>query len=149
MHNVATGVAILLAGAAAAGILARPVAAEQMTLYSLATGDRMVDLGQEGGAGNMTLWHSEIQDEAGNKLGTGAGACIRLDAAGNVMCDLVIEHDGHGTINVSGVQVVEPATATLTILGGTGAYQGATGTVRSTPVENRARFRYEIDYRVD
>jgi len=141
MRNVATAIAILL--------LAGPAAAEQMTLYSLATEDRFVDLGQEGGAGNMTLWHSEIQDEAGNKLGTGAGTCIRLDAAGNVMCDLVIEHDGHGTINVSGVQVAEPATATLTILGGTGAYQGATGTVRSTPVENRARFRYEIDYRVD
>lgn len=141
MHKVGTGIAILL--------LAGAASAEQMTLYSLATEDRFVDLGQEGGAGNMTLWHSEIQDEAGGKLGTGAGTCIRLDAAGNVMCDIVIEHDGHGTINVSGVQVAEPETATLTILGGTGVYQGATGTVRSTPVEDRARFKYEIDYRLD
>jgi hypothetical protein len=141
MHTVAAVVAILLVAGAAA--------AERMTLYSLAAGDRFVDLGQAGGAGNMTLWHSEIQDEAGNKLGTGAGACIRLDAAGNAMCDLVIQHDGRGTINVSGMQVAEPATSTLTIVGGTGDYQGATGTVRSTPVEDRARFKYEIDYRVD
>jgi hypothetical protein len=141
MHHVATVAAILL--------LAGAAAAEQMTLYSLATDDRFVDLGQDGGAGNMTLWHSEIQDEEGNRLGTGAGACIRLDAAGNAMCELVIQHDGHGTINVSGVQVAEPATATLTIVGGTGDYQGATGTVKSTPVEDRARFKYEIDYRTD
>ena len=141
MHNVSIGVAILL--------LAGAAAAEQMTLYSLATADRFVDLGQAGGVGNMTLWNSELQDEAGNKLGTGAGVCIRLDAAGNIMCDLVIEHDGRGTINVSGMQVAEPATATVTILGGTGDYQGATGTVRSAPVEDRARFKYEIDYRVD
>jgi hypothetical protein len=65
------------------------------------------------------------------------------------MCDLTIEHDGHGTLIVSGVQVVEPATATLTIVGGTGDYQGATGTVGSTPIEDRARFRYEIDYRIE
>ena len=72
LHAAICAAILLLAGAAAA---------EQLTLYSLATGDRFVDLGQDGGAGNMTLWHSEIQDEEGNRLGTGAGACIRLDAA--------------------------------------------------------------------
>jgi hypothetical protein len=141
MHHAAIGAAVLL--------LAEAAAAGQMTLYSLATDDRFVELGQDGGAGNMTLWHSQIQDREGNRLGTGAGVCIRLDAAGNAMCEWVIQHDGRGAINVSGVQVAEPATATLTIVGGTGDYQGATGTVRSTPVEDRARFKYEIDYRTD
>ena len=141
MHHAAIGAAVLL--------LAEAAAAEQLTLYSLATGDRFVELDQAGGAGNMTLWNSAIQDEQGNRLGTGAGVCIRLDAAGHHMCNLVIDHDGHGTINVSGVQVAEPATATLTMIGGTGEYQGATGTVESTPVEDRARFKYEIDYRTD
>lgn len=130
-------------------VIAGAAAAEQMTLYNVATGDHFVELGQEGGAGNMILWNSDMEDEQGNKLGTGAGSCIRVDAAGNYMCNMTIDHDGHGTINVSGVQVVEPATSTLTIVGGTGDYQGATGTVRSTPVEDRARFKYEIDYRTD
>jgi hypothetical protein len=141
MHHLAICAALLIAAGAAA--------AEQLTLYNLATGDRFVELGQDGGVGDMTLWHSDLQDEQGNKLGTGAGVCTRLDAAGNHMCDLTIEHDGHGTLIVSGVQVVEPATATLTIVGGTGDYQGATGTVGSTPIEDRARFRYEIDYRIE
>jgi hypothetical protein len=141
MYHAMLCVALLLAAGAAA--------AEQMTLYNVATGDHFVELGQEGGAGDMILWNSDMEDEAGNKLGTGAGTCIRLDAAGNHMCNLTIQHDGHGTINVSGVQVVEPETSTLTIVGGTGDYEGITGTVRSTPVEDRARFKYEIDYRSD
>ena len=130
-------------------LIAGGAAAEQMTLFNVATDDRFVELGQAGGAGDMILWSSDMEDEAGNKLGTGAGTCIRLDAAGNYMCHMTIGHDDHGTINVSGVQMAEPETSTLTITGGTGDYQGATGTVRSTPVEDRARFKYEIDYRLD
>lgn len=130
-------------------LLAFDAAAEQMTLYNVATGDHFVDLGQDGGAGNMILWNSDMEDGAGNKVGTGAGSCIRVDAAGNHMCNMTIDHDGHGTLVVSGVQVVEPATSVLAIVGGTGDYQGATGTLKSTPVEDRARFKYEIDYRTD
>jgi hypothetical protein len=144
MYHAAICAALLVV----AGV-ANVAAAEQVTLYNVAAGDHFVDLGQDGGAGNMILWNSDMQDEQGNKLGTGAGTCIRLDAPGNHMCNLTIHHDGHGTIIVSGVQVVEPAASTLTIVGGTGDYQGATGTVRSTPVEDRARFKYEIDYRTD
>ena len=141
MHHLTICAVMLVAAGAAA--------AEQITLYNVATGDRFVELGRDGGAGNMILWHSDMEDERGEKLGTGAGTCIRLDAAGNHMCDLTIHHDGHGTLNASGVQAVEPEPSTLTIIGGTGDYQGATGTLRSTPVEDRARFRYEIDYRAD
>ena len=108
MHHLAICAVMLVAAGAAA--------AEQITLYNVATG---------------------------------AGTCIRLDAAGNHMCDLTIHHDGHGTLNASGVQAVEPEPSTLTIIGGTGDYQGATGTLKSTPVEDRARFKYEIDYRTD
>ena len=141
MRHAAIGTAILL--------FAGSAAAEQMTLYNVATDDRFVELGKEGGAGDMILWHSEVQDEAGNRLGTGAGTCIRLDAAGNHFCNLTIHHDGRGAINASGMQAEEPAPSALTIVGGTGDYQGITGTLRSTPVEDRARFKYEIDYRTD
>jgi hypothetical protein len=141
MHHAAIGAAILL--------LAGAAAAEQMTLYNVATGDRFVELGQDGGVANMILWNSDMEDEQGDKLGTGAGTCIRVDAAGNHMCHMTIQLDGHGALIVSGLQVVEPAPSALAIVGGTGNYRGATGTVRSTPVEDRARFKYEIDYRTD
>jgi hypothetical protein len=55
-----------------------------------------------------------------DEQGEKLGSCVRVDAAGN-----------------------------LTIVGGTGAYDGIIGTVGSTPVEQRARFRYETDYRLD
>jgi hypothetical protein len=141
MRHAAICAALLLAAGAAA--------AERITMYNIATGDHFIELDRDSGAGNMILWHSDMQDEQGKRLGSGAGTCIRIDASGNHMCNITIDHDGHGTLNVSGVQTVEPETSTLTIVGGTGDYQGATGTVRSTPVEDRARFRYEIDYRID
>ena len=130
-------------------LLAFDAAAEQMTLYNVATGDHFIGLGQEGGAGDMILWHSEVQDEAGTRLGVGAGTCIRLDAAGNHFCNLTIHHEGRGAINASGMQAEEPTPSALTIVGDTGDYQGITGTLRSTPIEDRARFKYEIDYRID
>jgi hypothetical protein len=141
MHHAAICATLLVAASTAA--------AEQITLYNVATVDRFVELNQDGGVGNMILWHSDMEDERGNKLGTGAGTCIRLDPAGNHMCNLTIHHDGRGILNASGVQAVEPKTSTLTIIGGTGDYQGATGILESTPVEDRARFRYEIDYQTD
>lgn len=50
---------------------------------------------------------------------------------------------------LNGVQLVEPETSTLTIVGGTDEYEGITGKIQSTPVEDRARFKYEVDYRID
>lgn len=141
MYQAAICAAILLTAGAAV--------AEQMTLFNVATGDHFVELGQDGSAGDMILWHSELQDEAGNRLGVGAGVCTRLDAAGNHFCNMTIHHDGRGAINASGMQAAEPAPSAMTIVGGTGDYEGITGTLRSTPVEDRARFKYEIDYRKD
>jgi hypothetical protein len=139
--------AIMLAAALLSN--AAPAAAEWLTLYSLATGDSFIESGREGGVGDMILWNSELQDEQGNRVGTDAGACIRVDAGGNHVCDIILDHEDRGLMNLSGVQLAEPRTSTLTIVGGTGAYEGITGVVESTPVEDRARFRYEIDYRTD
>jgi len=130
-------------------LVAAPAAAEQMTLYSYAAGDHFVEFGREGGIGDLTVWNGELQDEAGNRLGTDAGTCIRVDAEGAHVCTIVIDHEGHGIINLNGVQKPEPRPSTLVIVGGTGAYEGITGSLSSTPVEDRARFKYEIDYRVD
>jgi hypothetical protein len=130
-------------------LAATPAAAERLTLYSLATGDRFVEFGRQGGVGDLILWNSELQDAQGNKVGTDTGSCIRVDAAGNHLCNIVIDHAGHGKMNFNGVQLTEPQISTLTILGGTDDYEGATGVIRSTPVEDRARFRYQIDYRTD
>lgn len=130
-------------------LAATPALAEKLTLYSDASEDGFVALGKAGGKGDMIVWNSALEVEDGTAVGTNAGFCIRVDEPGNFMCDFIIDHEGHGQMAFSGVQVVEPSTSRVVITGGTGKYQGATGEVLSTPVENRARFRFDIDYRLD
>ncbi len=130
-------------------LAATPALAEKLTLYSNAEEDGFVGLGKPGGMGDLIVWNSALEVEDGTAVGTNACFCIRLDASGNFMCDFIIDHEGHGQMTFSGVQVVEPGTSRVVITGGTGKCQGATGEVLSTPVENRACFRFDIDYRLD
>lgn len=140
--RIATALIVVLLGIA-------PAAAEQMTLYSAATDDHSIEFGREGGIGNETLWDSPLEDEAGNRVGTNAGHCIQVDREGARLCTIVFDHRDHGQITMTGVQRPEPEPSILTITGGTGRYEGITGTSRSTPVEDRARFEHELDYRID
>ena len=126
---------------------ASPAAGEPLTLYGLAADDSFVEFGRPGGIGDMIVWNAELQDEQGNQVGTDTGTCIQVDADGNHVCTMVLDHHGHGILTLSGVQAAEPGTSTLAIVGGSGDYAGATGAVTSRPVEDRARFRYEIDVR--
>lgn len=121
--------------------------AETLTLYNDARNDSFVALAQPNNAGDMIIWHSDMQTEDGRKVGTGSGTCTRLDQRGNYFCNFVIDHNGHGILAGSGVQRTEPEPSVFPITGGTGHYQGVTGTMTSIPVENRKRFKYDIDYR--
>lgn len=133
----------------AGALLAAPASAEQLTLFSDAQEDGFVALDQPGGKGNMIVWNSALERQDGTVAGTNAGFCIRLDGLGNHMCDFIIDHEGRGQMTFSGVQVAEPGTSLLVITGGTDQYRGAKGSVLSTPVENRTRFRFVIDYQVE
>ena len=132
--------AVLLVGAT-------PVAAEQMVLFGSAAEDHHVDLGQEGGVGNMNLWHANLEDEQGSVVGTTSGRCLQLDDEGTHLCNIILDHAGHGRINLNGIQTTEPTFFSAhTIVGGTEDYAGIRGTMTTHPVEDGARFRYEIDY---
>lgn len=120
--------------------------AETLTVFNDALSDTFVNFSRPGGVGDSILWNSAIETKAGENIGTGAGTCQRLDYEGNYYCNYVLIHRGHGTLSVSGVQVVEPGQSTFVITGGTGAYLGAKGEVLAIPVENRARFRNDIHY---
>ncbi|XWN30910.1 MAG: hypothetical protein ROR55_26200 [Devosia sp.] len=124
--------------------LASPAAAEEFTIFSYAEGDHFVSFGRDGSLGDLILWSGEIQDEAGKRLGSDFGRCTRLDAAGNHLCNAIVNVDGRGRLVLNGVQVPEPAPSTFVIVAGTGDFTGVTGSLVSTPVENRARFRYEV-----
>ena len=98
------------------------------------------------GIGDQILWNSALEQADGTVVGTNAGQCVRVDAAGNFVCTMTLDQTGVGQLVFSGVQVVEPGTSELMITAGTGSYAGATGVILSTPVEDRARFRFEITF---
>jgi hypothetical protein len=131
--------AVLLVGAT-------PAAAEQMVFFGSAAEDHHVDLGQKGGVGNMILWHADLEDEQGSAVGTTSGRCLQVDDEGTQLCNIILDHAGHGRINLNGIQKTEPTFSTHTIIGGTEDYAGVRGTMTTHPVEDGARFRYEIDY---
>lgn len=135
--------------AAALLVVATPAAAERMTLYSVAEGDTFLESGRLDGIGDTTLWNAGLETEAGETVGSVAGSCVQIDDAGTHLCEIAIHHRGRGRMHVQGVQLPEPEPSALTIVGGSGDYAGITGTIESTPVEDRARFRYDIDYRLD
>jgi hypothetical protein len=89
-------------------IIAGPAASETFTLFNDARDDAFVAFGQPKNAGDMILWHSNMETGDGAKVGTGSGTCTRLDQQGNYFCDFVIHHQGHGILAGSGVQRVEP-----------------------------------------
>ncbi len=121
-------------------------AADVLTVYNDAKDDVYVKLGQPGNVGDQILWHSDIQLADGTKVGTGSGKCARLDDAGNHFCSFVIELDSRGTLAGVGVQRTEPAISRFPIVGGTGEFRNIRGEIRSWPVEERARFLYEIEF---
>jgi len=121
------------------------VLADGFSVYNDATGDFYLSQNQPGNVGDAILWHSELQTSDGTVLGLGAGECVRLNVYGDFFCNFIIQLDQRGTISGSGIQRVEPLESTFPITGGTGEFEGASGKIRSLPVESRARFRYDID----
>ena len=121
---------------------------QTLTVYNDASRDHYVSLTAADGIGNQILWHSDMQTQAGNAIGTGSGHCAKLDTAENHFCTFNIELDGRGIIAGQGVQRTEPLDSVYPITGGTGEFEGISGTLRSRPVEDRARFIYEIEYRL-
>jgi hypothetical protein len=122
--------------------------AQALTVYNDARGDRYVSLSAEDGIGNQILWHSDMETEAGDRVGTGSGHCTKLDPDETYFCSFNIALDGRGIIAGQGVQKTEPQTSLYPITGGTGEFEGISGTLLSRPVEDRARFIYEIEYRL-
>ncbi|MFN3212008.1 MAG: hypothetical protein ACE37M_02775 [Henriciella sp.] len=119
-----------------------------MTIYNDASNDGYLSFGQTDGIGDKIVWHSDMQTETGEAIGVGSGHCTQLDADKNFFCSFTIAIDGRGIFAGQGVQQTEPAPSNYPITAGTGEFEGATGTMISKPVEDRARFVYEISYRL-
>ena len=129
------GLALLIPGVSSAQE-ATPVIGETATVLTLVERpdeETSVDLGEPGsGPGDLLLWGpNPLYDEA-NEVDSGAvtyGSCILLNAAGDNHCmETILFADG-SALEIQGVQKDSGEETRTTILGGTGTYRGATGSL--------------------
>jgi hypothetical protein len=120
--------------------VATPVSNTTATVFALVERPEHVtilDLGDPGkSAGDVTVWGPDpLYDEA-NAVDTGAlthGSCLSLNAAGDNHClETVLFADG-SSLEIQGIQRGSGEPSLTTIVGGSGTYRGATGTVLVDP----------------
>ncbi len=133
------GLALLIPGGSSAQE-ATPVIGGDGTVFILVERPERVtilDLGESGTSpGDVTVWGpNPLYDEA-NEADTGAlthGSCLSLNAAGDNHClETVVFADG-STLAIQGIQRGSGEPSLTTIVGGSGTYRGATGTVSVDP----------------
>ncbi len=99
-----------------------------------------VDLGNPGpSAGDLRVWGPNLLYDAANASDSGAttqGTCLALNAANDCLADETVVFPDGSTLEIQGVQRGGGAPSTRTIVGGSGRYLGATGTLAVAPTED-------------
>jgi hypothetical protein len=114
--------------------------AMSFTLVERADFVTILDLGDPGTSpGDLTVWGPDpLYDEA-NEIDTGAltyGSCMALNTEGDNHCQETVLFADGGTIEVQGIQRGSGESSLTTIVGGSGMYRGATGTVLVDPSDD-------------
>ncbi len=98
-----------------------------------------IDIGDEGpSVGDLISWGPNALYDENNTIDTGAttqGTCTALASGDCILIESILFPDG-STLELQGVQPSEPVTSTRTIVGGSGVYLGARGTVTVEPTDD-------------
>lgn len=102
--------------------------------------ETVIDLGAPGpSAGDLLIWGpNPLYDEA-NARDTGAtsqGTCISLHAPNACLLNETVVFADGSTLHLQGIELSGGAPSTRTIVGGSGRYLAATGTLHVTPTED-------------
>ena len=136
------GLAMLLPGVAQAQE-ATPVTSQNAQVFTLverADNVTILDLGDPGTSpGDLTVWGPDPLFDEANEVDTGAlthGSCMSLNTGGDNHCtETVLFADG-STLEIQGIQQGSGEPSTTTIVGGSGIYLGATGTLLVDPSDD-------------
>lgn len=126
----------------AAAQMATPVASPAsgapltMTLVERAVHVTTVKSATGSAVGTIIVWGPDPLYNAANTQDTGAttqGSCIAFDPAGDcVLTEVIVFADG-STLQLQGIQPGATVPSTRIIVGGSGRFRGASGTVAVTP----------------
>lgn len=90
----------------------------------------LTDLGEPGDSvGDVLTFDQPLLDEAGEPIGNNSGVCVRTRVGHSYQCQWTLTFED-GTIQVAGRELEEGASM-IPIVGGTGAYAGVSGEMRS------------------
>ncbi len=102
-----------------------------------------IDLGEPGSsAGDLQVWGPNPLFDVTDSMNTGAttqGSCIALNAAFDCLTTETIAFPDGSTLQIQGIES-SAAASQRTIVGGSGTYLGATGTVAVEPTSDQARW---------
>lgn len=142
MRSLTIALAATLGIAALAGTIrtlaqdATPDAAggpQTLILVEHSTSETITDLRDPGfSAGDLIVWGPNPLYDAANTTDTGAvtqGSCQVLNTAGDAHCIETIVFPDGSTLAIQGVQLAPNAPSTTTIVGGSGRYLHASGTL--------------------
>ena len=95
-----------------------------------------VDLGPPGDSpGDMFVFDQPLLNEARENIGSNSGYCVRTLPGQFSECQWTLTM-ANGTITVAGREA-ETGTSLVPIIGGTGAFEGASGVLATTPNGDR------------
>jgi hypothetical protein len=149
---------VLLAGAAMiAGTLvvraaqsATPEAAGPATLVLVEHGDdiSLIDQGEPGpSVGDLTIWGPNplfSEDNASDTGATTQGTCVTLHVLETCLANETIIFPDGSTLQIQGVELAD-GSSLRTIIGGSGRYLGAAGTVTVSPSEDQTLWTKTIE----
>jgi hypothetical protein len=113
-----------------------------LTVVERNINETITDLGEPGtSAGDLIVWGPNPQYDAANAVDTGSvsqGSCQILNAAGDSHCVETIVFPDGSTLALQGVELGDGAQSMRTIVGGSGQYLGAVGTMVVEATADRA-----------
>jgi hypothetical protein len=120
-----------------------------LTVVERSINETITDLGEPGtSAGDLIVWGPNPHFDAANAVDTGAvtqGSCQILNAAGDSLCIETIVFPDGSTLALQGVELGNLAQSTRTIVGGSGQYLGAVGTMLVEPTADRSLWTKTIE----
>ena len=145
---------LVVSNARTAAQTATPVtdhAAGATTLDLIEQNEYVVDIDQGAAgpsAGDLRVWGPNplLDAVTGEESGAAtSGTCVSLDAEFTCLANETIVFADGSTLEIQGLQLPAPRPSTRTIVGGSGLYFGATGTVRVAPTDDEAKWTKTLE----